>query len=58
MKVPEGIKKEIEKYKEQQDWEVTHSIRDDALISRLEELDPEFVEDLESLTKDTRFWFA
>lgn len=40
------------------DWEVTHSLRDDAMIDRLLELDPEFMEQLDKLFEDATFWYA
>lgn len=40
------------------DWEAYHSIRDDIVLGRLKELDPEFSDQLEEVTKDGTFWCA
>ena len=40
------------------DWENVHGIYDDAIKARLQELDPEYVKELDKLVKGATFWYA
>ena len=40
------------------DWETVHSLRDEFLMERMAELDPQFMKSLERATKEATLWFA
>jgi hypothetical protein len=40
------------------DWAVVHMHYDDIIKEKLRELDPEFVKEMDRLTKDAEFWYA
>ena len=56
MKISESDKKRIED--SWGDWEDLHYTYDDIVLERLRELDPEFVEEIEELTREATFWYA
>jgi hypothetical protein len=56
MKLSQEIKDQL--LGREADPESAHSYFDDVVLDRLRELDPEFVAELEELTKDFTFWYA
>lgn len=52
-------KEEKKKFKDMEnDNEEIHGLYDDLMRARLEELDPEFMKDLEEARGNTAFWYA
>lgn len=60
MKVDQSSRAKLAEYAKEKDWSSYHILYDEIIKVRLEELDPEFIADLERIENenDARFWFS
>lgn len=58
MKLTQEQKDSLKNYMELEDWEAVHGQYDKYMTKRLKEVDLEFFNDLEEITKGATFWFA